>query len=233
MNAQSLLSQLAFSEFANLALSNEGSGSIRKQDMGRVLTFLNDGLCELNTKFKLTEKVVHIQLHEFITQYHLLSRFAESQQPQPDVDFPYILDMNREPFKGDVLKVVVVWDDKGRERPLNDEADLRSVFTLNNQVLTVPYPEENTVLFVHYIAKPQTVTLDNLDEELDIPDYLVPALRMYVANRVFMSMGTNDSIRQGQEYQNQYLFALNDIQAANLNSDSRFVINSFEHRGWV
>lgn len=214
-------------------MSNDGDGTIRKSDMGKIITFVNDGLLELATNFKLAEKIVHVELHEHITNYHLIPKFAESQQPQNDVDIAYIHDMDRTPFKGDVLKILAVWDNQERERQLNDESDLRSVFTLVTDMITVPYPESGTVLFIHYKPKPQLITSDNLDQELDIPEYLVPALRMYVAHKVFMSIGTSDSIRTSREYQNHYIQLTHEIQDADAVSDSRFVENSFNRRGWV
>ena len=232
MNAQYLLSQLSYGEFSNLAVGNDGNGTINKANLGKVITYINDGLLALAIRFKLHEKVVHIQLYDHITNYHLLSRFAESQQPQPDVPFPYIQDSNRTPFKGDVLKITAVWDSRGRERQLNDETDLRSVFTLKPDMITVPYPEDDNVLFIHYSAKPQPVTTDNLNEELDIPDFLVPALRMFVAQKVFMSIGSGDNMRIAQDYQSQYSALLNDIQHVDALSDSRFVHGAFENRGW-
>lgn len=233
MNAQSILTQLSFNEFSNLSLSNDGDGTIRKSDLGKVLTLLNDGLLDLTSKFKIMEKVVHIELHEHITTYHLVPRFAESQQPQPDVSIPYILDKNRTPFKGDVNKVIAVWDSEGRQRKLNDENDKRSIFTMQKDSITVPFPEKDVVLFVHYQAAPLRITVNNLDEELDIPDSLVPALRAYIAYKMFISMGNNDSIRIGQEYQNQYILLINDLKGIDALSDSRFMHNTFEERGWV
>lgn len=233
MNANSILTQLSFNEFSNLSISNEGSGIIRKDAIGKVLTIMNDGLIDLNTKFKVTEKIVHIRLFEHITTYHLVSRFAESQQPQPDVEVPYILDLNRTPFKGDVSKVTAVWDNQERQRPLNDENDLRSVFIMQKDSLTVPYPEDGVILFVHYQAMPMRITVDNLDEELDIPDSLVPALRAYIAYRWFMSMGTSDSMRIGQEYQSQYIMSINDLKGVDGLSDSRFNQSTFHERGWI
>lgn len=233
MNARHLLSQLSYGEFNNTSIGNEGSGTINKSHMGRVLTYINDGLMDLATRFKLNEKVVHIQLYDHITDYHLLSRFAVSQQPQPDVPFPYILDSNRTPFKGDVLKILAVWDNFDRERSLNDESDFRSVFTLRPNVLTVPYPEDKVTLFVHYSAKPQLVTTENLDEELDIPDFMVPALRMFVASKVFMTLGSSDNMRLGQDFQIQYITAINSLKQADALSESRFTANAFNNRGWV
>ena len=83
MNAHNILKQLSFTEFRNLSLSNDGDGTIRKSDMGALLTYINDGMNALVTQFQVTEKVVHVQLYDHITTYHLLSRFAVSQQPQP------------------------------------------------------------------------------------------------------------------------------------------------------
>lgn len=233
MNAHNILKQLSFTEFRNLSLSNDGDGTIRKADMGALLTYINDGMSALVTQFQVTEKVVHVQLYDHITTYHLLSRFAVSQQPQPHVDYPYILDLNGSPFKGDVNKVKAVWDNTGRKRVLNDESDMRSIFIMGKEAITVPYPENGVILFVHYQAKPMTVTVDNLDEEVDIPDSLVPTLRAYVAHRLFMSMGTSDSMRIGQEYQTQYVMLINDLKSTDALSDSRFTESPFYERGWI
>src|SRR5690606_3596080 len=129
MKAQALLTQLAYSELASLSLSNEGSGVIEKSQLGKVLSFLNDGMLNLVPYFNGQIKEVMIEMHDHITNYHLVSRFASSQQPQEGVDYAYIKDSNRKPFKGDVAKITSVWDSYNRTRFINDEANYLSVFT--------------------------------------------------------------------------------------------------------
>lgn len=233
MNTLAVLSDLSFTHLSSLAMSNDGSGTIRQQDMGKILSYLNDGLTQIFGEFAVKEKVMQIQLFEHITNYHLVSRFARSQQPQPNVDFPYILDHNRAPFKGDVNKVTAVWDNMGRNRVINDENNLRSVFIMAPDLLTVPYPEKDIILFVHYEAKPQRITMDNLDEEIDLPTSLFPALKAYIAAQVFMGIGSNDSVRISQGYENQYVSIIRMLKSSDALTESKFTARPFEERGWI
>lgn len=233
MNTQTLITELSFHHLSNLAMSKDGSGTIRTQDMGKILTCVNDGLRILHEEFTILQKVVHVRLFEHITTYHLVSRFADSQQPQPNVDYPYIIDHNRTPFKGDVNKITAVWDNTGKQRTINDEGDLRSVFIMGPDTITVPYPEKDVILFIHYNAKPQLITMDTLQEELDLPANLIPALKAYIASQIYMTIGTNDSVRMAQIYENQYTSIVRMLKSSDALSESKFTANQFEERGWV
>lgn len=233
MNTRALLAQLSYGELSGLGLGNEGDGTIRTRDMGKVLTFINDGLQDLYTKFLVKESVVHVQLLDYVTNYILVPRFALSNAPQPDVAEPYILDNNRDKFKGDVGKIYAVYDSNGKERPINDETSLDSVFIRAKETLTVPIPDKNVVLFVHYQTTHPRITMENLDEELDIPDMLTPALRSYVAHKLFLSIGSADSLHKAQEYQGQYIFQTQALVGMDALANSRFKINTFSKGGWA
>ena len=75
--------------------------------------------------------------------------------------------------------------------------------------------------------------MDNLDEELDIPDKLVPALRSYVAHKLFLSIGSADSLHKAQEYQGQYIFQTQALVGTDALAESRFKINTFSKGGWI
>lgn len=233
MNTRGILTQLSYGELSNLAIGNDGDGTIRQRDIGKVLNFINDGLSELSGKFKLIDKYVSIQLFDHITHYHLNSRFSLSQQPQPDVDFPYILDSNREPFQNDVRKIHIVFDSNNKERPINDETSMDSIFIQGKESITVPNPVNGVFLFVHYRAEHFRVTLANLDAELDLPNALVPALKLYVASRIYGSMSTVDASNKSVEYLNHYLNICKDLVDEDISSDSKFKINHFDSRGWA
>lgn len=233
MNTLSILSDLSFTHLSSLAMSNGGSGTIRQQDMGKIISYLNDGLSQIFTEFTVKEKVLQLKLFDHITNYHLVSRFARSQQPQPDVDVPYIMDHNRTPFKGDVQKITAVWDNMGRQRVINDENSLRSVFIMAPDMLTVPYPENGVVLFIHYESKPQRITLDSLDEDIDLPTVLFPALKAYIAAQVFTGIGSNDSVRIAQGYENQYISIIRMLKSSDALTESKFTARPFEERGWI
>lgn len=233
MNTKGLLAQLSYGELSGLALGNEGDGTIRKRDMGKVITFINDGLQDLYNKFLVKESVVSLQLLDYVTTYHLVPRFAVSNAPQPDVPVPYIIDNNRAKFKGDVGKIYAVYDTAGKERPINDETSLDSVFIRGKDSITVPVPDGKLVLFIHYQTTHPQITMDNLDEELDIPDKLVPALRSYVAHKLFLSIGSADSLHKAQEYQGQYIFQTQALVGTDALAESRFKINTFSKGGWI
>lgn len=233
MNTNQLLAQLSYGEFNNLALSNEGDGTIRTRDMGKMLTFINDGLHDLYTKFLVKESVVTIQLYEYITNYLLVPRFAQSNQVQTDVSEAYILDNLRDKFKGDVGKIYAVFNDLGVELPINDETKMNSVFIRGKESITVPSPDPERVLFIHYQTTHPRITMQNLDEELDIHDTMIAALRSYVAHKLFLSIGSADAIHKAQEYQGQYIFQTQSLVAIDASGDSRFHFKQFKKGGWV
>lgn len=233
MNTNQLLTELSFGELSTLSLSNEGDGTIRKSDYGKMLAFINDALQVFHNRFKINEKVVIVELNEYTTTYHLLPRFAVSQQPQEDVIFAYVRDLPHSPFKGDVNKIIAVWDSEGNERAINDEAKENSIFIMQKNSFTVPNPVNGIQLYIHYLPAPIPITRDNLDMELDIPDVIIPALKAYIASKVFMSIGSNDSIRLSHEYQSRYLLMVNELQATDITSGSRHIENPFEDRGWI
>lgn len=233
MNTRGILTQLSYGELSNLSMGNDGDGTIRQRDIGKVLNAINDGLSEMSGLFTIKDSVVHIRLVDHITTYHLDSRFAISQQPQPDVDEPYIIDNNREPFQNDVRKIHSIYDSLGNLIPINDENKSNSVFINGRDSITVPDPVSGIYLFLHYKAQHFRVTVDNLSAELLIPNSLVPALKMYVASRIYGAMSTVDASNKSVEYLNHYLNIVKDLKNEDATSESRFKINQFDNNGWV
>lgn len=233
MNTRGILTQLSYGELSNLSMGNDGDGTIRQRDIGKVLNAINDGLSEMSGLFTLKDSVVHIRLLSFVNTYHFNSRFAISQQPQPDVPDAYIIDNNREPFKNDVRKVYAVYDSLGNNLPINDEDKENSVFIKGRDSITVPNPEDGVYIFVHYKSDHFRVTNENLGAELDIPNSLVPALKMYVASRIYGAMSTVDASNKSVEYLNHYLNMIKDLKNEDATTESRFKINQFNANGWV
>lgn len=231
MLVQTLMSQLSQNEFHNLALSNDGSGSIRQTDQGRVINYINDGLWDLTNRFIFNEKCVTVMQVEDIKRYELIT--ANAVSANDGTSYPYIRDSVEEPFLGDVLKVLAVWDGRGDNRVLNDEGAEKPIFTNIPQTLIVPKPEKDIFLGVYYQPKPILIADNPLQTELNLPEYVYPALRAYVAQKVFMSIGTGDSMRMSQEYQTQYMMYVNDLQAVDKASSTRLTTNAFSKKGWV
>lgn len=233
MNTKSVIAQLSFGELSNLSMSNDGDGTIRNQDMGRVITFINDGLVDLSNKFRSKEATVHIELFEHITNYRLNSAYALSNTEVSDVKEKYILDNTREPFKNDVKKVMSVEDSLGRDRPINAPDSPLSVVIKEKDIITVPNPVNGQFLFVRYQSEHFRINMDNLDHDLDIPDSLVPALKLYVGYRVFSSIGTLDASNKAMEFLNQYVGYCNEMVNIDITGDSIIYQSNFKRNGWV
>lgn len=204
MNLESLFRQLSFGELSNLALANDGAGTIKDGSKGRIVQFANAGLTRLYSRFLLSEKDLLLEQYAHITSYHLLRKFSESAA-DPDVDFPYIKDMNRDPFLGDVIKVLDVFGDGGIRVPLNDSERWDSVFTPQYNIIQIPYPTAGQSLGILYQASHRKLVLEELEAEdeiyteIDLPEVLHEAFRAYIAHLVYGGMNTQEAaaISQG------------------------------------
>lgn len=234
MNLTELYKDLSHGKLSNLSMSNESNGTISVGGKPKIILATNEALLRLHTKFVLKENSLLLELVDHITNYHLLSKFAESTDPQVQ-PYPYIKDLGREPFEEDVVRILLVQDEFGCTLPLNDEGQVESVFTPQGNVLQVPRPSEGRVLVVMYQAKHARL-VDNGDEtqEIELPDCLQEAMRCYVAYHIFCGIGTQEATAKGQEHLMMYEALCQDALSQDLVSTSLSVTsNRFTLRGWV
>jgi hypothetical protein len=236
MKLGDLYQDLSHGELSNLHLSGEGDGTIAPNRQGKLLLYTNDGLLRLFSRFVLKENDVLVHLHQEITFYHLLPRFAVNYQPTGEEDnepIRYLTDLPSERFKGDVIKILQVYDSKGCRLPLNDVENIFSVFTPQSNVLQVVAPVADTVLSVQYQARHVKLTGD-LEEEIVLPDVLYDPLRAFVSYRVFSDMNTQDSSSKAQEHLANYESMCNSVREGDLVGTSISTSNTrFHARGWI
>jgi hypothetical protein len=203
-----LFKNLSLAELSNLSIGNEGSGSIKESQHPKLIGYVNDGLMALFTRFRLQEKTVIIEMVAHITQYHLLTKYAESSESSSDeVPYHYIKDMLRDRFEGDVVKILEVYDSLGNKRVLNDPDNSKSLFTPNPLTLLVPLPYEGEALGVSYQAHHRKLR-DNgnniLTQNIDIPAIYESPLQSYVAYKVYSHMNTEEQKKIAQEHYQTY-----------------------------
>jgi hypothetical protein len=234
MNVSQLFTQLSYGELSNLSMAMNGAGTIQEQDQPKIITYANEGLIRLYSRFNLREKDVLIEMIEHITNYHLISRFAETKY-DPDVEpFPYIKDLPNEPFCDDVIKVLSVYDTLGRELPLNDAEHCESLFTPQANVLQVPKPIEGVALGVHYQAKHPPLSEQRAEDEILLPEVLHGALTAFIAYKVYSHMNTQESAARGQEHFTMYTAIVQSVADSDTASTSVSTTNSrFQKRGWI
>jgi hypothetical protein len=234
VNISDLFADLSFGELATLALASDGDGLITDAGKERVIRFANDGLLKLYARFVLKQNDVVIELVESITNYHLSKKFAQSQAGISTQQHLYIRDLFEEPFSDDVLRITAVFSVEDGELPLNNEGDQRSVFTPQVDVLQVPDPVAGKALSIAYQAKHPVLTLDDLTQEIELPDVLHPALRDWIAYRAFSQIKTQEALADAQTHLSAYTATCNEVVEFDLVSSSVSQTNSrFQQNGWA
>ncbi len=236
MNVTELLNDLAIGELSNLSMA-EGN-TILPAKVPQIIKYANEGLLRLYTKFLLKENDLILETRVGTTYYHLLKRFAYTQydesNPPAEWDMPYIMDLGKEPFKEDVIKVLGVYDFNGVAVPLNDTEQRRSVFTPQALMLQVPNPRDGETLSVQYQAKHDVIPVtDYSDIVITLPEVLRSALNAYIASKVYMHMNTAETTAKGQEHSIIYEVLCQDAIDMDLVSTSSSTTNTkFQIRGW-
>lgn len=233
MKVEQLFKSLSYGPLSNLSLAAEGSGTILEAHQPRIIQFANESLLRLYSRFILCEKDVLIEQVEHITNYHLKKRFAESNWDPEEERYPYIKDLNGEPFEEDVIKILEVYDSNGVRLPLNDPEQPYSLFTPQANVLQVPRPMDGVSLSVLYQAKHPVLSHENMEQEIILPTVLHAALLAHVAAQVFSGMSTQEAMQKAQEQVTVYENICSDAIENDLVSTSISQTNSrFYNRGW-
>lgn len=231
-----LCEKLSYGELSNLAMANEGDGTIIEAARPKIVLHLNEALLDLHSKYVLNEKVLILQVDSDIPEYKLLRRYAASYEPGEDeINEPirYIRDSTSDPFLEDVIKVLSVFDSCARKLPLNDEGDPHSIFTPKYNVIQVPCSCTERQLAVSFQARHPKV-LNYFEEEIEIPDILLGALTSYIAYKVFSHVNSQDSSLKAQEYLATYAARCADVTEKDLVNSSVSTSNTrFTQRGWV
>lgn len=232
MKLQELFTQLSHSELSNLAIGQEGNGSIRQADQPKLITHANEGLLRLFTRFILSTDQLIVETRDHITNYHLVRQFAESSES--DEPYLYIKDMPGEPFRGDLIRVLEVWGKNGYRYPLNDTDDVHSLFTPAPEVLQVPRPRTGDILSIIYQARHYELKNGDLGQEINIPFVLEGALRTFIAYKIFSNMTGQDNLVKSQELLNTYDSICVDIENRDLvNNTFTTSHRKLEERGFV
>lgn len=234
MNLQECLDKLARGKLSNLSICS--GGKIKDEHRQKVIDAINEGLLRIYTALPIKEKSLIIEMTESRTEYPLTSEHSlrrETGSVYDSYDL-YIRDTDFFPFEDDILNIIEVWDDLDRKRPINDPEHPLSVFTPEPNTLNVNYTSEARVLNVIYRAKHKFLTLDSLNDLIDLPSNLEGALLSYVAASIHGDMNTETAVANSQKYHTEYQFIINEvIQNGTFNSDKLVLDHKFIGRGWV
>lgn len=237
MNIQELFRRLSYGPLSNLSMSGEGTGAILDDAKPKLISYANEGLLRLHSRFLLRESTLAIQVINSLTYYYMLKRFARSEitdPPCPNTPYSYILDSTDEPFQDDLLKILKVTGIDGKEFTLNDNEDRLSLFTPQPNLLQIPIILPDELLSIQYQARHPTLDYADETQEMDLPFALEGALVAFVAGEVFSHMNGADNSAKGAEHMNRFEGICMEVEATDLISQSVSSIGSkFQQRGFI
>jgi hypothetical protein len=228
MLVRQLFKELSLGELSNLSLSAEGTGVIVKEKQEKILLYAQDALTKLYGRFLLSEKSIVVQTRADVTVYPLELRYAVSQNT-PDLT-AHIIDTEADPFLGDLIKVLSVVDSEGNYVALNDGEALLSVFTPSPSLLRVPEPGPA------YILSYQANHAELVDDasEIILPGVLEPALKSFIAGKVYGHMNGQDNAVLAQNHMAEFEGVCLDVTDRDLvNSSTAQTSSRFQRNGWV
>ena len=236
MNLNDLFQDLALGELSNLSMVE--NNTIIPGRRPKIVSYANEALLALHSKFVLKEKDLLIEMREGVTNYHLLKRYAMSHfdkdNPPDRWNMPYILDMVADPFQEDVIKILSVYNSFNEKLPLNDQENSCSVFSPQSNLLQVPSPIPGQALAIEYQAKHPPLTHCQCEDEIQLPDVLWRALKAYVAAKTCSHMNTQEMTAKGQEHMLIYETICQEVIDRDLVNTSSSTTNTrFQKRGWI
>lgn len=234
MNVTDLFQRLSYGELSNLAIGFEGAGTIPEASRPKIISYLNEGLLSLYSRFVLKESSLILELSDFITSYQFTKRFARSNATPTAGDTLYIVDHIDDPYKGDLIKVLQVTNGIGERYPLNDPDNTLSMFTPQPNVLQVPNPQTGQVLGVVYQAMHEEIAYDDYEACIQLPVVLERALLSFIAHKVYHHMNGQENAAKANEYLGIYDGICQEIVDRDLvNSSSSSTGMKFHDRGFV
>lgn len=234
MKLDELYCALARGVLSNLSMADKVAGTIKKDHQPTVVLHANDALRQLYSRFNLRQKEIILRQEDGITFYHLRKAYSESgYDPLVGVQ-PYILDMNREPFQEDLIKLVDVFDSAGKPVPVNDNTNIHSIYTPQDKILQIPFPRTGMLLSLMYQAHHPELTCDEDNPvDIELPWMLHSALYAWIGYQIHTTIGTAESVAVGSQFQNQWLERCqfmedqNAAQTSVTQTNVRFAKNGF------
>lgn len=225
--------RLSYGELSNIAMGMEGVGAIEASKQDRLIHYINEALLRLHSRFVLREEGLLVRLTAHVTNYHISSRYAESNTDRLPADPVYIMD-TASPYRDDLIKITAVYDQSGMQIPLNDGEDRRSFFTPMPDCLQVPNPVEGYMIELGYQCRHPLIGPGQTDACIELTPALEGALTAYVAHMVYSFMNGADNAAKGQEHLARYEYICAEVERMDLVNSSISTTNTkFESRGFI
>lgn len=236
MKLSDIFSALTHGELSQLAVGGKKDGGIYPYHSDEICSYINLGLNDLFSRFPLRYEEAVIQQKEGVTLYHLRKEYAlsntESTEPHK-----YIIDSPFMPFNDNVIKIERVMFEDGVDIELNTHGDTNAVYTPSFDTIQSMYGDDDCALSVVYRAgHPKVFTSDTVkpeDIEVELPPSFLRPLLLYVANRAYTALGTQEALTDAASWYQQYEAALLELENNNVISGEHYLNYKLWSNGWV
>ena len=215
---------------SSLDLDTNGDGVVKAAHYPKVINAINLGLTHLYMEFPIRERSVIVQLYDHITNYTLSSQYADTNTSSNEV-YKYIEDSAAYPFEDDVSIILSVTNEIGTALPINDSAEIDSIYTPYYNVIQHPYPNDDNAISVIYKAKHQEIPINATAATyvVDLPMQVLPILLLYVNHKLLAAINKEESMAK----LNEYIGALNNAKTLGLFTRDAIQNDKLWVSGWV
>jgi hypothetical protein len=231
-----IFDNLAYGEFANLALGNSPLGTLTEDKYPKIVSALNLGLVEIYKRFILKRKQCLLKQQIGVTTYYLRSDYVGDYiETVEDGSF------EDNYFNDDLIKVLEVTDAAGDSVPLNNPRyPDTGVFTQAFDTITMkPASSLQTYTVTYQAEYPKIIIADDFDPNeirLFFPNFILEALLAYIAARVFKgktSKSAEGETNLSTTFNYQFENACKKIIELGLAEEAEERSNKFVTKGFV
>lgn len=198
MDIDEFIENISLGELSNLYIGLEGQVELHPQNRKKLLNYMNQGLKAISSRFPILKKELIIRGQDHIALYHLRPEYSMSCGT---AKVRYIDDRHCDPYKGDLIKILSVYNEIGMEFPLNDLSKNESLFTPSWDTLQITHAVLNQGYSVIYQALyPKMEDIEGGCRTFHLPPLLEEALVNFVAGKVYSHMNGQENKATSQEF---------------------------------
>lgn len=194
------VSTLCLGELSNLYIGEEflTNDGLSANNKAKLYSYINEGLRSLSARFNLLQKELFLDTKEQIGIYYLRPQFAMSNDESTEA-YKYIMDLG-DPYRGDLVKILEVYNEKGCKVPLDDPSCCYSVMTTSFDSLQFPLVEFlNSYSIIYQAYHPKVGKTGDAVEEINLAPMLQEALKYFVTARFYSFMNGEGPTAKAQE----------------------------------
>jgi hypothetical protein len=231
MTLDHFLKELALGNLRSVASMDGGIGEFSEDRKIEIVAQINAGLLRLCSDMPLKTDEVLIAPVLGRSMYPLESRYALSAVGSAEDRF--IIDSPSRPFQDNVLKILQVFGEDGREIPMNIDGVSPVVFTPTPTSLQIASFDDGFKLSAICQIEHGALSHELLEDEIDIPRVLHPALKEFVAWKVFGGMAGEENKNKARSHFRGFEDCLERVSTKDLTNMSAVAeISKFTARGF-